>query len=122
MATTAPAIAATQNALRLALNSSSGAGSIALTQSQLIALCANGPLKSLLTGPLFDGPPGPGATSWANLANDARMSVYGLTVGSPAISGGYSFTTDSGVNHFNLFVSGTGTVNIELRFDQSAVR
>ncbi len=122
MATTAPAIAATPNMVRLALNSSSGSGSINLTRAQLVALCVAGPLKSMLTAPTFDGPPGPGSATWANMATDARLSVYGLASATSGISGGYSFTTDSTIDHLNLFVSGTGTVNIELRFDQSAVR
>lgn len=123
MALTATVIAKTQNMLRLSVpNSGEGPDSAVLTQAQLLALCAAGPLQAMVTSPLFDGPPGPGVTAWANLANDARLSVFALTSGASVINGGYSFTTDSGVNHFNLFVNNNGTVVFELRFEQSSIR
>lgn len=123
MALTATVIAKSQNMLRLSVpNGGEGPDSAVLTQAQLVALCAAGPLQAMLTAPLFDGAPGPGAATWAALANDGRLSVFGLCSGSASTIGGYSFTTDSSVNHFNLFVAGNGTVVFELRFEQSSIR
>ncbi len=122
MALTPTVLAKSQNMLRLSVpNGGEGADSAVLTQAALVALCAAGPLQAMLTAPLFDGTPGPGAATWALLVDDARLSVFGIGFGT-TVSAGYSFTTDSSVNHINLFVGQGGTAVFELRFEQSTIR
>lgn len=123
MALTITVLNATQDMLRLnAATGGEGGDTVVLTQAQLIALCAAGPLKNLLTAPLYDGPPGPGVAAWANMVEDGRLSVYATSTGTGVISGTYNFTTDSGVNHFFMGTDGAGNVVFELNFRHSVNR
>jgi hypothetical protein len=123
MALTITVLAATQDMLRLnASTGGEGGDTAVLTQPQLIALCAAGALKSLLSAPLYEGPPGPGVAAWANMVEDGRLSIYATGTGTGIVSGSYNFTTDSGVNHFDLATNGAGNVVFELNFRHSVNR
>jgi len=123
MALTITVLNATQDMLRLnAATGGEGGDTAQLSQASLVALCVAGPLKSLLTAPLFEGPPGPGVAAWANLVEDGRLSVYATGTGSGIVSGSYNFTTDSSVNHFDMATNGAGNVVFELNFRHSINR
>jgi hypothetical protein len=123
MALTITVLNATQDMLRLsAFSGGEGGDTAQLSQASLVALCVPGPLKSLLTAPLFEGPPGPGVAAWANLIEDARLSVYASGIGGNSNGVAYNFTTDSSVNHFDMATGGSGTAVFELNFRHSINR
>lgn len=119
---TATFIRADQHLLRVQLTDSGGAGDVDATQAQLIAACAAGPLKDLLTSALFEPPPGSGAASWGALNTDSRLSVF-ITPGSDAVSagvGGYRFMAGT-PNVLRLSIA-SGSVVVDLRYQHSSVR
>lgn len=132
MALTITVLNATQDMLRLsAATGGEGGDTAQLSQASLIALCVPGPLKTLLTAPLFQAPASeppvgiqaqPGVTTWANLVADGRLSVYAGGIGGNSNGVAYNFTTDSTVNHFDMATSGSGTAVFELNFRHSVNR
>ena len=96
------------------------------TASQLIADCAAGPLKSLLTqvnGGLNAGVSG---LNWAGLLHSSLISVYIILEGSSgALSNEIAAAFNSGANRFDFFCNiGGSTENgtIEIRYIPSSVR
>ena len=93
-----------------------------LTQAALAALCAHGPLKSMISAPLFNEAPGPGASSWALMAEDGRLSVYVAAIGTgSAAVGQYAFVAGT-PNLFSMSTSSGGQVVFELNFRHSINR
>lgn len=125
MATT-QVISATQELLRILVVSAASEGdAVDIPQATLVSDCAAGPLKEFFRSPLTGPPHGPDAEVWAQIHEDARLSVnvnsFGLT---PSADNSYIFEVVSGVNVLHLSMGGTtGTrMIVELRFNHSIAR
>jgi hypothetical protein len=125
MAVTLTKVAATPYCLKYTwLGTGNDSGS--KTAAQLIADCAAGPLKELLTqvsGGLNAGVTG---LNWAGLMHSALVSVYVIVeASSGALSSEIGAAFNSGANRFDFFCNiGVSTENgtIEIRYWPSAVR
>ncbi len=92
-----------------------------ITQAELIAACAAGPLKSLFENPFAEPAPGDGVSTWGDLIADRRLSTY-VTPGGPTASDGIGgFQYIAGTPSL-LRITAEGEVIVELRYRPTAVR
>ncbi len=92
-----------------------------ITQAELIAACAAGPLKELFENPFAEPSPGDGVSVWGDLIADRRLSTY-VTPGGPTESDGIGgFRYIAGTPNL-LRVTASGEVIVELRYHPTAVR
>ena len=113
----------TQHMLRLSFDNNSGEGTGVgdITQADLVAACAPGPLRALFANPFAESDTG-GVSAWTDLESDARLSVHVANAGEAPVGSGYEFISPGSVNTLRVSVAQSGIAIVELRFDHTIGR